>query len=364
MDFMNSYLSENVKNLIPYVAGLQPQGPGWIKLNTNENPYPPSVKVMRTIIAADTEMLRLYPDGESTALKEAIAANLDLDLGLCHKNIFCGNGSDEVLALAFQAFYSGKVNVLTPDISYGFYPVWGDMYNVKLEFRPLGEDFTIDPNDYKDANGVVIANPNAPTSLALELSQIEQILHQNPKGVVLVDEAYINFANVDSAVSLLPKYENLLVVRTFSKSHSLAGMRVGYAIGHPKLIKALGLVRDAFNSYPLDMLAQTAAIAAIKDNIHLFKTCKQVIKTREETAKNLQKIGYQVLPSQTNFLLIKTPAAEELYKHLLKNKILARYWLKPRLSHFLRVTIGTDKEMEAFIKCVQEFANAKQTKQM
>ena len=360
MNYKHDYLSKKAKELTPYVAGLQPQDHGWIKLNTNENPYPPSPKVLEAIADADIERLRLYPDGDSAALKEAIAAKLYVN----PENIFCGNGSDEVLALAFQAFFGGKNNILTPDISYGFYPVWGSTYDVGLELRPLGEDYTIDPKDYKNANGVVIANPNAPTSLALELSQIEQILCQNPNGVVLIDEAYIDFADVESAASLLSEHENLLVVRTFSKSHSLAGMRVGYAIGHPSLIEALGRVRDAFNSYPLDMLAQIAAIAAIKDSIHIFRTRKKVKSTRENTIATLQEMGFHVLPSQTNFLLVKTPAAGELYNFLLSNKILVRYWDKPQLSSFLRVTIGTDKDMEAFIKCVQKFINERPTRQI
>jgi len=354
----NGYLSEKAKSLTPYVAGLQPQEPGWIKLNTNESPYPPSQKVLEALKTTDISRLRLYPDGDSTALKEAIAKELDLNA----ENIFCGNGSDEVLALAFQAFFSGKTNIMTPDISYGFYPVWGSMYDVGLEFRSLTDDFTLDTTHYENSNGVIIANPNAPTSLALELSQIEQILLQNSKRVVLVDEAYIDFAGVKSSVALLSKYENLLVVRTFSKSHSLAGMRVGYAIGHPKLIEALRLVRDSYNSYPLDMLAETAAIAAIQDRDYLKDTCKNVKAWREFTTLQLRDMGYPVFDSHTNFILIKTPEAKELYQHLLENKILARYWEKPRLCNVLRVSIGTKSDMEAFLTCVQEFADAKPKK--
>jgi len=236
------------------------------------------------------------------------------------------------------------------------------MYDVGLEFRSLTDDFTLDTTHYENSNGVIIANPNAPTSLALELSQIEQILLQNSKRVVLVDEAYIDFAGVKSSVALLSKYENLLVVRTFSKSHSLAGMRVGYAIGHPKLIEALRLVRDSYNSYPLDMLAETAAIAAIQDRDYLKDTCKNVKAWREFTTLQLRDMGYPVFDSHTNFILIKTPEAKELYQHLLENKILARYWEKPRLCNVLRVSIGTKSDMEAFLTCVQEFADAKPKK--
>jgi len=359
MNNTNDFLSEKAKQLTPYVAGLQPQEVGWIKLNTNENPYPPSPKVSEAIKNADIARLRLYPDGDSANLREAIAD----DVGVSADNIFCGNSSDEVLALAFQAFFSGKDNVHTPDISYGFYPVWGKMYDVGLKQQPLRNDFTLDINDYKDANGVIIANPNAPTSLALGAFDVEKLLRQNPNGVVLVDEAYIDFANIESAVSLLG-YENLLVVRTFSKSHSLAGLRVGYAIGSPQLIDALRRVRDAFNSYPLDMLAQIAAIAAIQDWAYTNETALQVAITRDKTAGRLRAMGYHVLPSQTNFLLMAVPDAQGLYNHLLKNKILVRYWNTPRLCGYLRVSIGTNTDMEAFIQCVQEFASEKPMKPM
>ncbi|MCL2527946.1 MAG: histidinol-phosphate transaminase [Defluviitaleaceae bacterium] len=355
----NDYLSNKAKSLKPYVAGLQPQEPGWVKLNTNENPYPPSPKVNEAIKNIDIKKLRLYPDGDSGALKKAIAQ----DAGLAPENVFCGNGSDEVLALAFQAFFSGKDNIQTPDISYGFYPVWGKMYDAGLTIKPLNIDFTINPDDYKDAKGVIIANPNAPTGLALGLSGVEQILRQNPKGVVLVDEAYIDFTKIESAVSLLGKYNNLLVVRTFSKSHSLAGMRIGYAIGHPSLIDALVLVRDSFNSYPLDMMAQAAAIAAIKDKTYMEETIGKTIKTRDNTIASLQKMGYRVQESHTNFILIETTESEGLYNYLLKNKILARYWSTEKLKNYLRVSIGTNTDMEAFLQCVQEYATAKLTKQ-
>ena len=380
MDYTDNYLSEKAKQLTPYVAGLQPQEPGWVKLNTNENPYPPSPKVQEVIKSADIAKLRLYPDGDSTMLREAVAA----DLGVKAENIFCGNSSDEVLALAFQAFYSGKKNILAPDVSYGFYPVWGKMYDVGLRQVPLREDFSLDADDYNGADGVIIANPSAPTSLVLGLPDIEKVLYQNPKGVVLIDEAYIDFADVESAVNLLkqhgeatdktvnhqtkpdenlsPNHQNLLVVRTFSKSHALAGLRVGYAAGHPILIDALRRVRDAFNSYPLDMLAQTAAAAAIKDRPYLEKTVKEVITTRNQTIARLKGMGYYVLPSQANFILVESADAGGLYNHLLNHKILARYWNTPRLKNYLRISIGTNTDMEAFIECVQEYTSARQMK--
>ncbi|MCL1883740.1 MAG: aminotransferase class I/II-fold pyridoxal phosphate-dependent enzyme [Defluviitaleaceae bacterium] len=353
-----SFLSEKARRLTPYVAGLQPKESGWIKLNTNENPYPPSPRVIEVIKNADIEKLRFYPDGESGVLKTAIAGALVIGEG----KIFCANSSDEVLALAFQAFFSGKKNVLTPNISYGFYPVWGEIYDVGLEFVALREDFSINPDDCKSSNGVVIANPNAPTSLALELSDIEKILKQNPNGVVLIDEAYIDFAQVESAVSLIDSYENLLVVRTFSKSHSLAGLRVGYAMGQTALIDGLCRIRDAFNSYPLDMLAQNGAAAAISDTDYLKETSSRVISTRKKTIEILTNLGFYVLPSQANFIFMKAGNAQKLYSFLLENKILVRFWNKPILKDFLRVSIGTDDEMEVFCECVKRFLNEKQEK--
>ena len=348
---MSRFLSARAQKLTPYVAGLQPQEPGWIKLNTNENPYPPSPKVTQALQNFNLSRLRLYPPSDGGMLRQTIAENEGVDIS----QVFCGNGSDEVLALAFQAFFAGKTRVLTPDISYGFYPVWGEIFDVGLQIIPVREDLAINPADYTDGNGVVIANPNAPTSLALSLDEISAIARQNPNGLVLIDEAYIDFSTVNSAATLLDEFENLLIVRTFSKSHSLAGLRIGYAIANPMIIEGLMRVKDAFNSYPLDFLAQTAASAAICDRDYLDETRGKTIATRNTTSTNLHALGYHVLPSHTNFLLIQTPRAGELYQHLLNHKILARYWDKPRLNEYLRVSIGTDAEMEAFIACVKAF---------
>jgi histidinol-phosphate aminotransferase len=345
------YYSDKIAGLTPYVAGLQPQEPGWIKLNTNENPYPPSPKVKESLDAVDFARLRLYPDTLGGPLRTAIAEGLGID----QKNVFCGNGSDEVLALAYQAFFAGKRNVLTPDVSYGFYPVWAEMYEVGLTVIPLGEDFTIDPAAYKDGAGVILANPNAPTGIALGLADIEEIARNNPRGVVLIDEAYIDFAAAENALPLVAKYPNLLLVRTFSKSHSLAGLRAGYAIGDETLIEGLRRAKDAFNSYPLDLFAQRGAAAAFLDRAYWDKTRKQIIQTRDRTAERLLALGYPSLPSQANFLFVKVPDAKGLYEHLFRNKILVRYFNKPRIDGFLRVSIGTDEEMEAFIQCVSQF---------
>ena len=345
------YLSEKARRLTPYVAGIQPKETGWIKLNTNENPYPPSPKVVKALQELDMGKLRLYPDTLGGPLPGAIAQSF----GIEKENVFCGNGSDEVLALAFQAFYSGRKGVLMPDVSYGFYPVWAEIYDIGVKLVPLCDDLTINPDNYKGGAGVVLANPNAPSSIALSLSDIEKIVRNNSDAVILVDEAYIDFANVGSAVSLVAKYENLLVVRTFSKSHSLAGLRAGYAIGARTLIEGLRRIKDAFNSYPLGLPAQTGATAAIFDRDYWEQTRSRIITTRDQAAQRLRQLGYRVFDSQTNFLLMETPNAKGLYEYLLGNKILARYWDKPRISTFLRVTIGTDDEMEAFLKCVSRF---------
>ena len=347
---MMNYLSDKARRLTPYTAGMQP-GTGWIKLNTNENPYPVSPRVSEAVKSLNVDKFRLYPDATSKELARAIAKTL----GVGAENVFCGNGSDEVLALSFQAFFSGKDRVMMPDISYGFYPVWSEMYGVNAAFAPITEDFSINIGDYKGADGVVVANPNAPTGIALPLSEIEAMIQSNPNGVVLVDEAYIDFAGVESAVPLIERYENLLVVRTFSKSHSLAGLRVGFAVGSRALIEGLERVKDAFNSYPLDAVAQAAAAAAILDVEYWDETRKRVIATREKTIERLRESGFSVLPSQTNFFLMESEGAKALYEYLMSQKILVRYWEKPRVDRFLRVSVGTDDEMEAFVQCVKRF---------
>ncbi|MCL1809759.1 MAG: histidinol-phosphate transaminase [Clostridiales bacterium] len=341
-----NYLTEKAKKLTPYTAGMQPREQGWVKLNTNENPYPPSPRVAEVLQAANAEKLRLYPDTSSAALREAIAAKLNVK----PENIFCGNGSDEVLALAFQAFLSGKGNVLTPDISYGFYPVWGEMYGVGLKLMPLGDSFNVNPNDYENSNGVVLANPNAPTGHALPLSRIEKIIQNNANGVVIVDEAYVDFADCGSAASIATKYGNLLVVRTFSKSYSLAGLRVGYAVGSEELICGLDRVKNAFNSYPVNMFSQLCATAAVNDEEYFNGRCKAIIETRRWVENELRCTS-----SQANFIFWKVDNGKAMFDFLLKNKILVRHWDKPRISNYLRVTIGTPAEMEVFVQCAKKF---------
>ena len=347
---MKNYLSEKAKNLKPYTAGLQPKESGWIKLNTNENPYPPSPKVFNAIKDADISSLRLYSDCDSNELREAIARVA----GVSAENIFVGNGSDEVLALAYQAFFMDKDNILTPSISYGFYSVWCDFYDVKAKYLPLNEDLTINLSDYVNGNGVIIANPNAPTGLALTFEEVEKIVTNNPNGVVIIDEAYIDFSNVKSAIELIGKYDNLLIVRTFSKSHSLAGLRVGYAAGNRELIEVLHQTKDSFNAYPLDILAQIGAKAAIEDVEYFDETRNRIIRTRDNTEAKLLDLGYKTTDSQTNFLFMEAENAKEMFEYLLENKILVRYWAIPLISKYLRISVGTENEMEVLVKCIEK----------
>jgi histidinol-phosphate aminotransferase len=341
-----NYMSEKAQKLHPYAAGLQPREPGWIKLNTNENPYPPSPKVIQAIHHADIAGLRLYPDTICEGLCRAIAAKW----AVRPENIFCGNGSDEVLALAFQAFFAGKKHVLTPNISYGFYPVWGEVYGAGLTFVPLNDDLTLDSSLYQNANGVMIANPNAPTGMAISLAEVESIVRNNLSGVVIIDEAYMDFADEQSAIGLIDQYENLLVIRTFSKSYSLAGLRVGFAAGSQMLIDGLRRLKDAFNSYPVNRLSQIGAAAALDDDEYYTRNRMAVIHTRRWVEN---KLGCAA--SQANFIFWKTQDAQARYNDLLKHKILVRYWDKPGISQYLRVTIGTPLEMEAFWQCVKKF---------
>jgi len=344
-------LSDKANKIVPYVPGEQPKEGNFIKLNTNENPYSPSENVKNAIKNINYDLLRLYPDPESSELREEYAKMFSLK----SENIFVGNGSDEVLATAFQTFFMDKDDVLIPDITYSFYPVYCDLYDVNAKIIPLKEDYKIDINDYLiENNGIVIANPNAPTGISLKKEEIEKILKNNPRSVVLIDEAYMDFGE-ESVVSFVNEYENLLVTRTLSKSYSLAGLRIGFAIGNKNLIEGMNRIKNSFNSYPIDRIAQIAAIEAIKDIQYFNKTKDMIIATRERIASELKKLGFIVLDSKTNFLFIrhKEKVAEEIFKILKENKILVRYFKKPRLDNWLRVTIGTDKEMDEFIRVLK-----------
>ncbi|MEN9724815.1 MAG: histidinol-phosphate aminotransferase [Pseudomonadota bacterium] len=349
---MSKFWSKIVHQLTPYVPGEQPKINNLVKLNTNENPYGPSPKVLEALQKEAADTLRLYPDPNSDALKKAIAEYHGLSLN----QVFVGNGSDEVLAHAFNALLKHDLPILFPDVTYSFYPVYCGLYEIDFETVALNNAFEIQVDDYfKPNGGIIFPNPNAPTGRVLSISEIERLLKANQDSVVIIDEAYIDFGG-ESAVKLINQYPQLLVVHTLSKSRSLAGLRVGYALGHPDLIDALHRVKDSFNSYPLDRFAQAGAIAAMQDKAYFDKTRQQVITTREKLVSELQSMGFEVLPSGANFIFARHPAHEgELLANQLRAKnIVIRHFKKPaKIAQFLRITIGTDIECQALVEALK-----------
>lgn len=341
------YWSKRAASITPYVAGEQPKADNLIKLNTNENPYPPSPKVEAVLRSFDPALLRLYPDPNSEGLRQAIASVN----GLSPQHVFLANGSDEALSVCFQSFFDG--DLVFPDISYSFYPVWADLYGVESCQVPLNPDFTVPVEKFMGKTNVVLANPNAPTSMALPLEDVEKIV-QTARGVVVVDEAYIAYGG-ESALPLLGKYDNLVIVRTFSKSHSLAGLRVGYVLANPNLIAALECVKDSFNSYPVDKLAQACAEAAVLDQAYTQGILKKIVATRDRFALAIQGLGFQVLPSSANFLFCKhdTVKGQVLLSRLRETGVIVRHFAKPRIEDWLRITIGTDEQMEKLAQTLQ-----------
>lgn len=336
----------NVRKVIPYVPGEQPKEKNIIKLNTNENPYPPSPKVLEK--AVELENLRLYPDDKAEALVDTIAQYHGLD----SNQVFVGVGSDDVLAMAFMTFFNSKKNILFPDITYSFYDVWAELFGIPYERPALDDDFRIRAEDYYIENGgVVIANPNAPTGISEPISFIEDILEHNKDVVVIVDEAYVDFGG-ESALPLIDKYENLLVVRTFSKSRSMAGLRIGYAMGCEKLIKYMKDVKFSYNSYTMNMPSIILGAESIKDDKYFKETVNKVIETRDWFKNEIRKIGFSCPDSSTNFLFIthKDIPASEIFKKARENQIYVRYFNKPRIDNYLRVTIGTREDMETFLE--------------
>lgn len=339
---MSRYWSAFVHNLEPYVPGEQPKMANLVKLNTNENPYGPSPRVLEAIQLEVSDRLRLYPDPTSHVLKQAIADYYKVNTA----NVFVGNGSDEVLGHIFHALFQHEPPLLFPDISYSFYPVYCQLYKIDYQTVPLNAAFQISVDDYlRDNGGIIFPNPNAPTGCLLALDEIERLLQNNTDSVVVVDEAYIDFGG-ETAIPLTQKYPNLLVTQTFSKSRSLAGMRIGFAVGHPDLIEALVRVKDSFNSYPLDRLAETAGVAAIRDRSYFKDTCDKVIQNREKVTKGLQEFGFEVLPSAANFVFARHPEydAATLAAGLRKEGVIVRHFNKRRIDQFLRITIGTPSE--------------------
>lgn len=349
---MSRYWSQNVNQLSPYTSGEQPKIENLCKINTNENPYAPSPKVLDAIHAKVGDNLSRYPDPTSNELAQTIADYHGLDLD----QIFVGNGSDEILAHAFYAFFQQDKPLLFPDISYSFYKTYCKLYEIDYETIPLKEDFTINISDYSIQNGgIIIPNPNAPTGILKPLNEIQKLLENNVSSVVVIDEAYIDFGG-KSAVSLIQQYANLLVIQTASKSRSLAGMRIGFAMGHPHLIEGLTRVKDSFNSYPLDQLAQAALVASFKDEGYFQTTTKKIIASRDYVINSLTELGFNVLPSHANFIFTshKSESAENIYLALRKQGVLVRHFKNPeRIANHLRITIGNDHDNQRLIAALQ-----------
>ncbi|NLA40459.1 MAG: histidinol-phosphate transaminase [Smithella sp.] len=348
---MSRFWSQTTKNIKPYVPGEQPKDRKYIKLNTNENPYPPSPRVLEAIRLAADETLRLYPDPSGDTLRDAIAS----PFGLARENVYIGNGSDELLAFCFPAFFEPEgLPILFADITYSFYPVYAQLFRIPYRLAPLDAQFNLSVEDYLQENGgILIANPNAPTGMGVPLESIEKILRYNENNVVVLDEAYVDFGG-ESSVGLIARFPNLLVVRTLSKSYSLAGLRVGFALGGKELIEGIIRVKDSVNSYTVDRLAQAGAREAIRDDAYFQEIKSKIVRTRNRVASRLENFGFRVLPSQANFLFVSHPQtpARILFQKLREQGILVRFFDKPGIDNFLRVSIGTDGEMDLFLKAV------------
>lgn len=348
---MSKFWSPFVKELVPYVPGEQPKLAKLVKLNTNENPYGPSPKVVAAIQAELNDTLRLYPDPNADRLKQTIAQYH----GVKTSQVFVGNGSDEVLAHAFHALFQHGKPLLFPDVTYSFYPVYCGLYGIDFEALPLDEQFQIRVEDYARPNGgIIFPNPNAPTGCLLPLEAIERLLQANPDSVVLVDEAYVDFGG-ETAIALVNRYPNLLVAQTLSKSRSLAGLRVGFAVGHEDLIEALERVKNSFNSYPLDRLALAGAVASFEDHAYFEQTCNAVIHSREKLVAELETLGFDVLPSAANFIFARHPQRDgaELAAALREEGVIVRHFKQQRINQFLRISIGTEEQNQALLDALR-----------
>ncbi len=344
---------ENIRKVIPYTPGEQPNQPDMIKLNTNENPYPPAPGVEKALREMDTDTMRLYPDPTAGELVHAIAKNYRLK----DEQVFVGVGSDDVLAMSFLTFFNSQKPVLFPDITYSFYDVWADLFRIPYERPALDENFHIRKEDYfRENGGIVFPNPNAPTGVEMPLEEVEDIIRHNPDVIVIVDEAYVDFGG-KSALPLLKKYENLLVVQTFSKSRAMAGMRIGFCIGNEKLIHYLNDVKFSFNSYTMNLPSQVMGVEAVKDDTYFKETTTKIIATRERVKKELTSMGFTFPDSKANFIFAshKEVPAEELFRALREADIYVRHWNKPRISNSLRISVGTDEEMDRLIAFLKEY---------
>lgn len=346
---------ENVRRVDPYVPGEQPTRTDLIKLNTNESPYPPTPLVEQAKSGIDVAHMRLYPNCTAQPLVEELANYYHLK----EDEVFVGVGSDDVLAIAFQTFFNGERPVLFPDVTYSFYDVWCDLYRIPYKRIPLDESLRIRPQDYEMPNGgIVLANPNAPTGIAESVDFIEQFLIKNPNVVVIVDEAYVDFGAV-SVLPLIHKYDNLLVVQTFSKSRSMAGMRIGYAMGNQKLIRYMNDVKFATNSYTMNSPSMYYGVLAVKDEDYFRSTLAKIVATRERMKVEFKKLGFEMTDSMTNFLFVKhkEKSAKDLFTYLKEKGIFVRYFSKPRVDQYLRITIGTDEQMDCLVETLRAYLN-------
>ena len=348
----------NVRRVVPYTPGEQPKRTDIIKLNTNECPYPPAPGVAKALQEFKADKLRLYPDPAALELREAIAAAVSVsEHPVAADQVFVGVGSDDVLAMIFMTFFNSKKPILFPDITYSFYDVWADMLRIPYETVPLTDDFTIRKEDYfRENGGIIFPNPNAPTGVELGMQDVEAIIKANPDVIVVVDEAYVDFGAA-SALPLIEKYDNLLVVQTFSKSRGMAGMRIGYAMGNPVLIKYLNDVKYSFNSYTMDQTTLALGAAAIADRAYFEETVHKVVETREWTKKELTKLGFVFGDSKANFIFASHPEipAADLFAALREANIIVRYFNKPRIANYLRITIGTQEDMEKLIEFLKKY---------
>ena len=344
---------DNVRRVVPYTPGEQPDDEEMIKLNTNENPYPPAPGVLAARNAMDVDRLRLYPDPAANVLVNALAENYQVE----PEQIFVGVGSDDVLSVAFLTFFNSEKPVIFPDITYSFYPVWANVYRIPYKTAPLDENFHIRPEDYYEENGgVIFPNPNAPTACYEPLSVVEDIVSHNRDVVVIVDEAYIDFSG-PSARALIDQYDNLLIVQTFSKSRSMAGLRIGYAIGSPALIKAMNDVKYSINSYTMNLPSQLMGAAAVKDKAYFKECVDKIVATRERTKERLRALGFVFPDSRANFIFAKHPriSARELFEALRQAHIFVRYFNQPRINEYLRITIGTDAQMDVLLQFLENY---------
>lgn len=350
---MEKLWRKNLRNIEPYVPGEQSKDKDIVKLNANENPYPPSPKAVEVLKTFQTDKLRLYPDANAYALKSALAKHFSVE----NDHVFVGNGSDDVIALCFQSFFNSSLPIVFPDITYSFYPVWCRLFDIDYVTPALDDEFRINPNDYiKENGGVVIPNPNAPTSIGENLDFVKKILDYNKDCIVIIDEAYAAFSSV-SAVELINEYDNLVITGTFSKSHSLAGMRIGYALASKELIDVLEAVKNSYNSYTVDSLSVAMGAASISDETYFHEVTQKIIKTREYVTNRLRSLGFEVLDSSANFIMATHNGynMKEMFEYLKTKKIFIRYFNLPRINNYVRISIGTDEEMNVFLREVENF---------